>query len=284
MIIAQGQPSELDQPAEPKRFRFGLRAMFLLLTMAAIVLAGMGYERRQRQRIADALDRYRQIYAAADLGYDAVFPSFPSGKWHRYDPSRDINSIKNELWPATDTDPRRFHLVREGPESSWHTLGTGANAYTRPLGWTLKIPDALYETLLFYQGIAERGAVHTKTYTTVYCDGNMLGDLRFDSYATAIIDGDMSGTITGTSYFNLVVTGKFTGKITADMYAMIYLLGGNEGQVELNRTRLYIGGRTMAADLSRIRGEGEVYLEESDLPPGVHTIGDLTVTVPVPKE
>ena len=77
-----------------------------------------------------------------------------------------------------------------------------------------------------------------------------------------------------------MVTGKFSGRIFADSYAMMYLLGGCEGRVELRKgAKVYIARRTLKADLSRIKGQGNVYLEDSDLPPGEHKIGDLTVTV-----
>ena len=76
------------------------------------------------------------------------------------------------------------------------------------------------------------------------------------------------------------MTGKFSGRIFADSYAMIYLMGGCDGGLELKKgAKVYIARRTVKADLSRIQGKGNIYLEESDLAPGEHRIGDLNVTV-----
>ena len=107
----------------------------------------------------------------------------------------------------------------------------------------------------------------------------MAGDVLFKSYATALVDGDLSGQITADSYFNLVVTGKFTGRINTSSYAMVYLMGGFDGEMEIERSKVFIAGRTTEAQLAKIRGPGMVFLESSDLAPGVHKIGKLEVTV-----
>ena len=135
-------------------------------------------------------------------------------------------------------------------------------------------------TLLFLRGISPKGTVVAKTYASLVCMGPMEGRLNFDSYATALLKGDVSGQITSESYFDLVVTGRFSGRILANSYAMIYLVGGCDGSVELKHgAKVYIAGRTTEASLSRVKGQGNVFLEDSDLPPGEHKIGDLSVTV-----
>jgi hypothetical protein len=89
----------------------------------------------------------------------------------------------------------------------------------------------------------------------------------------------MTGSITALSYFNLVITGECTGRLKTDSYAMVYLLSGLGGAVELDGSKVYVKGETLKEDLACIRGRGHVYLEQSDLNPGTHKIGNLTVTV-----
>jgi hypothetical protein len=142
------------------------------------------------------------------------------------------------------------------------------------------VADSTYTTLLCLKGISPKGTVVANTYASLVCLGPMEGRLNFDSYATALLKGDVSGQITSESYFDLVITGKFSGRILAESYAMIYLMGGCDGSVELkNGAKLYIAGRTTEADLSRVKGQGSVFVEDSDLSPGEHKIGNLSVTV-----
>ena len=154
---------------------------------------------------------------------------------------------------------------------------SGPHAFAIPLDWDLVTRG--YATLLFLKGIAPKGNCVAKSYTSLVCLGQMEGNLFFGSYATALIRGHASGGITSKSYLNLVVTGNLSGRISTDSYAMIYLLGGFDGSLELKRSKVYIAQRTTEADLERVKGKGEIYLEDSDLPPGVHRIGDLIVTV-----
>ena len=60
---------------------------------------------------------------------------------------------------------------------------------------------------------------------------------------------------------------------------MVYLMGGFDGEMELERSKVYIAGRTTKEALARIKGTGKVFLEQSDLSAGEHKIGGLTVTV-----
>ena len=60
---------------------------------------------------------------------------------------------------------------------------------------------------------------------------------------------------------------------------MIYILGGFEGDLQMNHSKVYIAGRTTERELERVKGKGKVYLEASDLPPGQHRIRELDITV-----
>lgn len=226
--------------------------------------------------ITEALEEYRKTLVVYHLGFDAVFPM---RKWEHYDAERLEMYPNKDTWPKVlghvDTNPDSFKIIRTNLQST--TVRSGPNAFLIPLEKSLVTEG--YATLLFLQRISTEGTVVAKSYTSLVCFGEMQGRLNFDSYATALVKGDMSGRITSQSYFNLVVTGKFTGYLVSDSYAMIYLLGGCKGNLELNDSKVYIAGRTNEADLSRITGKGEVYLETSDLPPGEHKIRDLTVTV-----
>ena len=226
--------------------------------------------------VTDALEEYRKTLVAYDLGFDSVFPR---REWKHYDAERLEMYPTKDAWPEVlghvHTAPNSFKIIRAN--SPLTPVVSGPNAFIIPLKKSLVTEG--YATLLFLKGITSEGTVVATSHTSLVCLGEMEGRLSFDTYATALIKGDMSGRITSQQYFNLVVTGKFTGRMLADCYAMIYLLGGFEGNLELNASKVYIAGRTPQADLSRITGNGEVYLEESDLPAGEHEIKNLKVTV-----
>ena len=238
-----------------------------------------GRGRSARPEIARVLEDYRQTLVGYDLGFRSVFPHEP---WKFYDAARLQEYPTREAWPAdvlghVDTDPQRFTVLSPAPEQPHKTV-TGPYAFTIP--WESTLLTEAYATLLFLKGISPRGFVEATSYTSLVCQGNMEGRLRFDSYATALVRGDVSGQISSRSYFDLVVTGKFSGKLRAESYAMIYLAGGCQGEVELdNGGKLFIAGRTSEADLARIHGHGSVFLEDAELPPGLHQIGDLAITV-----
>ncbi len=236
-----------------------------------------GFGGSSQTRIAKALEEYRHTLIGYDLGFGSVFPR---QKWTHYDAARLEKYPTKDAWPPVlgqvDTNPDAFNVVRSRPTST--SVISGPTAFMVPLDRSL-VTDG-YTTLLFLADIRQSGTVMATSYTSLVCLGNMEGRLHFDSYATALVEGDVSGQITSRSYFNLLVTGKFSGQISADSYAMMYLLGGCEGSLELrNHAKVYIARRTVKTDLSRIKGRGQVYLEDSDLPPGEHRIGDLTVTV-----
>ncbi len=225
------------------------------------------------------LEEYRKTLVAYDLGFDSVFPQ---NSWTHYDAARLERYPTKDAWPVVlghvDTDPNAFNVVWNKSKYPKNPIG-GPNAFVIPLDQGL-VADSNYATLLFLKGISPKGTVVAKTYTSLVCLGPMAGRLNFASYATALIKGDLSGQITGDSYFDLVVTGKFSGRVYANSYAMIYLSGGCEGSAELKHgAKVYIAGRTTQAGLSRLKGQGSVFLEDSDLPPGEHEIGELSVTV-----
>ena len=152
-------------------------------------------------------------------------------------------------------------------------------AMLAPFALASKVFLGFSDQMLLLKGVTSAGSVTATSLTSLVCRGPMAGDMLFLSWTTALVRGDLSGDIESFSYFQLVVTGKFSGNITTHSYAMIYLLGGCQGSLQLEGSRVYIAGRTSKDDLARIEGRGEVYLERSDLPPGQHKIGDLTVTV-----
>ncbi len=227
--------------------------------------------------VAEALEEYRQVLVTYELGFDSVFPKRP---WSAPDPKRLARYPAPEAWPDVlghaDTDPDAFRVVRKRIDGDYENV-TGPNAYLVPLDWNIGTKQ--YATLLFLRGVEAGKHVVAHSYTSLACFGTMAGDVVFESYASALVQGDVSGQITANSYFVLVVTGKLTGRITAQSYATIYIMGGMEGRLELDRSKVYLAGRTTKADLARITGTGQVYLEQSDLAPGEHTVGGLTVTV-----
>ena len=251
-----------------------LISAFILLQFAAPMLIALGHQ--APAVVAETLDDYRKTLVAYDLGFDSVFPR---REWKHYDAERLEMYPTKDAWPEVlghvHTAPNSFKII--GANSPLTPVVSGPNAFIIPLKKSLVTEG--YATLLFLKGITSEGTVVATSHTSLVCLGEMEGRLSFDTYATALIKGDMSGRITSQQYFNLVVTGKFTGRMLADCYAMIYLLGGFEGNLELNASKVYIAGRTPQADLSRITGNGEVYLEESDLPAGEHEIKNLKVTV-----
>ncbi|MEN6407080.1 MAG: polysaccharide biosynthesis/export family protein [Thermoguttaceae bacterium] len=262
-------------------------AGFLLLPVLTLHIAGLVEARMHWWRdsgsqpvpVANALEEYRQTLIGYDLGFNSVFPL---KKWTHYDASRLEMYPTKDAWPHVlghvDTKPNSFKIVWNESQYPSNPIA-GPNAFMVPLDQGL-VANSTYVTLLFLKGISPKGTVVANTYASLVCIGSMEGRLNFDSYATALLKGDVSGQITSESYFDLVVTGKFSGRILADSYAMIYLMGGCEGSVELKQgAKVYIAGRTTKANLSRVKGQGNVFLEDSDLSPGEHKIGDLNVTV-----
>jgi hypothetical protein len=232
----------------------------------------------EEARVAEALEEYRKTLIGYDLDLDAV--TFRQ-EWTAYDASRLDTFPTREAWPEVlghvYTNPDTFKIVRGEPRNASGAVFGGAHAFVVPLEWAVTTESRA--TLLFLEGISSRATVVAKNHTSLICQGNLAGKLFFADYATAYVKGDLSGQISSESYFNLVVTGKFSGRILTKNQAMIYLLGGCDGNIELNHSKVYIAGRTTKADLDQIKGKGKLYLEDSDLSCGEHRIGDLVVTV-----
>jgi beta-lactamase regulating signal transducer with metallopeptidase domain len=230
--------------------------------------------------VGDALETLRKTLVTYDLNFDSVFPkndllSPDLKRLERY-PTADA-------WPSilghADTDASKYRVVKDKPAAAYEKA-TGPNAYSTPISWSIGTEN--YATLLCMKGIEPGANVMVHSYGTVACFGPMAGYLLFDSYANALVEGDLSGQVIAKSYFDMVVTGKFTGHITMESYAMIYLMGGLAGGLELNNSKVYIAGRTTEAELKRISGIGQVYLEDSDLPAGKHMIGNISINVGKP--
>ena len=203
--------------------------------------------------VAEVLEKYRQVVVGYDLDFDSVFPDRP---WTTYEPERLRRYPTPDAWPDVlghiDADAGTFREVRERPDGKFQEV-TGGNAFLVPLDWSVGTKD--YTTLLFLKGIEADAHVVAHSYTSFASFGTMAGDMLFKSYATALVVGDLTGQITADSYFNLVVTGKFTGRIYTDTYAMVYLMGGLGGEMELNKSKVYVAGRTeqAASNGSRVR-------------------------------
>jgi hypothetical protein len=233
------------------------------------------------RRLAEALEEYRKTLIGCELG-----PNFGGlqGEWKSYDPGRLKNCPTPTEWPEglvsmlhMDTNPDSFTLVGEKAGKLTIKFLSGPQAFAVPLDWPMHTEGSA--TLVFLDGIGQQGSVTAMSRTSLVCRGPMAGGIQFLSWATALVQGDLSGSIAGYSAFNLVVTGKCSGQIATQSHAMIYLLGGFQGTMALNGSRVYIAGRLAKVDLSRIGGRGDVFLERSDLPAGRHKIRDLTITV-----
>ena len=107
----------------------------------------------------------------------------------------------------------------------------------------------------------------------------MAGRATFTSYATAFVDGDLTGSLVSSSYFNGVITGAVSGKLELGSYAMVYVLGGLTGEVSLKRSKLVLAGYVPASALEGVTGSGTIWVEQSDLPQGMHEIGGVKVIV-----
>lgn len=251
-----------------------------LATVLSIVLLAVLVSEATTEKetfVEDLLEEYRQVLVTYHLDFDSVFPK---RGWKTFDQNRLEMFPTKEAWPNVlghvDEKADAFKVHHE--TSLMTNEVSGGRAFAAPLKGNLTT-DA-YATLLFSEGISSEASVVLKSYASLVCQGEMAGNLFFRSYATAYVKGDLTGRVACMSYFNLIVTGKFSGSLLAESYAMIYLLGGWNGTLELDNSKVYIAGRTAKADLERIKGQGMVYLEESDLPPGEHQVGALKVTVP----
>jgi hypothetical protein len=170
-------------------------------------------------------------------------------------------------------------------EASFRTLAgsvappapSGAFAFQTPLAVDLACADQ--HTLVFLEGVGPDGDVASSSYGSFVCRGPMAGRVAFTSYASAWIDGDLTGSLAATSYFAGVVTGALAGRLELDSYALVYVLGGLSGEVSLKSSKLVLAGYVPSSALARVRGSGTVWVEQSDLAPGRHRLGDVEVVV-----
>jgi hypothetical protein len=245
--------------------------------MDGLVPFGFRTAKLKESRVQEALQDFRRVLVVYNLGIDSVLPRQP---WTGHDADRLRMYPTQEAWPkvlgTVHTDPYLFRVIGED-QAAAQRMHSGPLAFTSRLSANVVMRG--YATLLFLDGIDSESSVVAKNYSSLICRSEMAGNVVFEDYATAFVKGDVSGQVTSKSYFNMVVEGNFSGLLALEDYAMVYLLGGFEGEISLHYSRVYIAGRTTKADLGRIRGTGELYLEESDLPAGEHTVGDFLVTV-----
>ncbi|TWU30276.1 tetratricopeptide repeat protein [Bythopirellula polymerisocia] len=227
-----------------------------------------------------ALEDLRRTIICYDLSFDQVL----SDSLSKYDEDRLELFPTKSSWP----DGLMANLVRSQPGGKKLKLDADAKGYsddqpgtfefTEPLSAPVRVDN--YQTLLFLDGIGKSGSVLIDSYALVYCHGDVEGIINSQSYSTTVIRGNVSGRLRNASYGHWVIFGKFTGKYEQESSGTLRILGGFDGEIKLaKRAKVYLGGKTLASALERIDGAGTVYLEESDLEPGEHQIGRLTVIV-----
>jgi hypothetical protein len=234
-------------------------------------------------QVHEALDRSASFIAGYQLGRESLSPF--ETNYNHWDESQRSGPLAHDIWPCFSHDAQskwnRFRLV--SVRSSTEVSG-GKLATLEPVNWPLGL-GAEVSTFVAFQGVARSGSLTLENYSWVVSLGRMEGTILNKSYSTILIDGELSGELTSDSYLCAVVTGPVTGKISSSNYAMIYLLGGLQGTIDLGPSRVYITGRTVQSELSRIIAQPKflkhsgVYLEESDLPAGDQIVGNLRVTV-----
>lgn len=210
-----------------------------------------------------------------------------------YDPKRLEKEIEGEWLDMLGFDADRMsnvgiYRVLPGDGKGYSKEEEGGFLIREPLRATLA--PANYATFLLTGGIAEAGGVDSETYAMVYVSGEMAGKIHLKSYATAILKGDLKGSLATGSYFTGLITGDLAGTFEASSSGVLYVKGRLTGGANLavgtrkmGSFKLWIGGHTTRKDLERIQGPGGVWLADTDLPPGVHKIGSLTVTVETRK-
>ena len=229
------------------------------------------------------LEHFRSLVLPYDLSFDSVKPDqplrparderrgdYPAPTWPpllggltgvqlgALDDS-DFDSLDGAEPGASDEDAVRF----EGPLEQRYVARTG-------------------QVIACPEGIVVGGGITAQGYTVVLVKGEMSGRIVFESYATLVVDGSLSGSVEADNYANGLVTGDITGRWIGHQHGTLYIGGILIGQLELEaESKVFIAGRTERADLERIHASApvEVLLRDSDLDPGTHTIGNLTVTV-----
>ena len=236
---------------------------------------------KSSSKAAAALEDLRRTIICYDLSFDQVL----SDSLSKYDEGRLELFPTNTSWPeglmanlVRGQGNRVEALKVDGDAKSYLENKSGTFEFTEPLSAPLRVDN--YQTLLFLDGISESGSILIDSYALIYCLGDVEGIINSQSYSTTIVRGNVSGRLRNASYGHWVIFGKFTGKYEQESSGTLRILGGFDGDIKLSkRAKVYLGGKTLASALERIHGTGTVYLEESDLEPGEHKLGTLTVIV-----
>jgi erythromycin esterase-like protein len=233
-----------------------------------------------RADLAAAIEDLRKTLVTYQLGSDAVFPQKMPAMG---DPARLDLFPSAQAWPEVlgfmERNVNEYRLLPGDKDTISPDSATPALAFTSPLAG--KVISSGSGAVVCLQGVAPQGVVTEEGYCTLICRGDMAGKVGLNSYTTMLIDGDLSGEVAARSYFVGAIRGRLTGKLVLNSYAMVYLFGGLDGRAELSHSKLAIAGRVTREQLQQITGTGRVFVEDSDLPPGTHKLGTLTLTVGV---
>ena len=228
--------------------------------------------------VAAALERLREVLVTYGFdGLSATARESPKAP----DPERMKDFPTRVAWPSVQGQvvhqPRDYKFV--GGTGAGLTPWTRSLAVYEPLSGEVAMEKGGTGVLL--RGVETNGVLATASDGVVICLGPMAGTLFFTNNSVLLIDGDLPGRVISRGYFNAVITGKVTGQIKLEAPSLVYIRGRLEetGTLSLKAGRVVISGRTTRADLARVSGTGDVYLEDSDLPAGEQKIGDLTVRV-----
>ena len=271
--------SNLDaQTASRKsRIRFGLGTLFLVFMLVTIVIGNRSNkwyrDYRRVQSVASTLEDYRRMLITYNLDFHSIFPN---NAIHSYDETKMDRFPTTESWPDVLGDV----FKRPGEFEEFHSGQSGAIGeaayFDEPLDSIVAANGK--STLILNKGTKRGAKVAQHRYSSLISKGEFDGEAFFDSYATAYFQGDLNGVVESESYYAMLIEGNMAGHFETGSYAMIYLLGGFEGTMKLGRSKVYIAGLTLEADLERISGEGEVCLEKSDFT-GTKVVGNLTFQV-----
>ena len=227
--------------------------------------------------ISGVLEEFRKVLVRYQLDFHGALAEGPRTP----DDSRLKLLATPSDWPDVlghvDEEAARYRKVTGAPGEKPAT--SGGIAYTEQLDGPAGAEE--YATFLLLKGAGPGATVSLKSYGSIVSRGDFGGRAFCRSYATVYIDGNLTGSIASDSYFNAFIIGDCAGTLDlAKHAAMVYIQGRVTGEVRLNgRAKVWIGGRTTKADLARIKGPGKVFLADSDLPPGKHTVEGLAVVV-----
>ncbi|MBX7246152.1 MAG: serine/threonine protein kinase [Candidatus Sumerlaeaceae bacterium] len=236
--------------------------------------------------VAQLFERARILAATYDLNRDSIQPGTP----FKMPDSKRLRDFPPGTWPRIlgpigiagpqSLSPSQFKVLQADSPDLKSPRVEGLVAYRPRIDWSVLIGND-YATLLCLDGMGRQGVLNVQTYVLLIARGDFGGRVNLDSYATLIVDGRMPAEVQINSYANVVVTGDLTGSITctSSSYAMVYVQGGFKGRAALSNSRFCLENYTPTSALAGFSGSGEVYLAESDLTTGTHTIGNIKFTV-----